>query len=144
MNPFLVRLTETATEPAQNGSIFQGMDDMLSILMIIMLAGCTIYFFYTYLRLRKEYYLFPNKFMYPGGCKPEDCLDVDGFIDFILPKLLIFSFLFLLCTIGYGLIIFYTPLAGTLADIASILVPPAILVWYIFVQRKAAREFWGA
>lgn len=137
----LIRLTETTAQ--QTGSTAQGVGDMLTLLMIVMLGGATAYCLYTWFRLRKECTLFPNKFMYPGNCKPEDCLDKEGFMDYIQPKLLIFGLLLLACTGGF-VAVYFLHFAGIAVDLASILLPLAIFGWYIFVQNRAAKEFWGA
>ena len=72
------------------------MDDILQIILLVLLGGSGIYALYSVIRLQKEQYLFPNKFLYPANCKPEDCNDVPGFIAFITPRMLIFG---IACTV---------------------------------------------
>ncbi|MBQ6431171.1 MAG: hypothetical protein IJJ99_04780 [Oscillospiraceae bacterium] len=131
-----------ATETAANANPFVGMGDMLSLLLLLMLFGSGIYAIYTYIRLHKTCMLFPNKFLYPGGCTPDTCADVDGFIDYIEPRLLLLGIAMILCGVGYLAYSIALKATNTLVDIATILVPAGIFVWYMFVQRKASKEFW--
>ncbi len=131
------------TETAQQTDAFGGMAKFLDLFLLVTLFGCSIYGFYTVIRLRKTLFLFPNKFLYPNGCKPEDCLDEDGFIDYILPRLTLLSIGLLLLGIAYAVKIYVFPHVQHLAvEIATMLVPFGILLWYGFIQRKAFKLFW--
>lgn len=131
-----------ATEAAQGNTNPLAVDGMLSLILLIMLYGSGIYALYTYFRLHRTCDLFPNKFLYPGGCKAETCVDVDGFIDYIEPRLLLLGVAMIVCGIAY---FYYSMILKTTflwADLISIFVPAGVFVWYMFVQRKASKEFW--
>ena len=126
----LTRLLETAANAADaaqsgsNGTDLTQLTNILDWFMIVLLPAVALYLFYTVFRLRRDRVLFDNKLLYPGGCTKDDCLDPDGFIDYILPRLIII---------------------GTLVcNILEIVFPIAAIAWYSFVSRHAAREYWGA
>lgn len=133
--------TTAATEAAQGGNPL-AVDGMLSLILLIMLYGSGIYALYTYFRLHRTCGLFPNKFLYPGGCTAETCVDVDGFIDYIEPRLLLLGVAMIACGIAYFYYSMVLKATVLWADILSIIVPAGIFVWYMFVQRKASKEFW--
>ncbi len=138
----LTAATEAASETAQQSTSMDTIG-MLDILLMVMLFGCGIYSLYTVIKLRRTYYLEPNKFLYPANCKPEDCLDADGFIDYILPKLTICGILWLLSGIAFAVNNYVLKFEGWLVYTLTIIVPVAPFVWYMFIQRKSAKEFWG-
>ncbi len=131
-----------ATEAENGAATLNDMGGMLSIILLIMLVGSGVYALYTYIRLHRTCALFPNKFLYPGNCTPDKCVDVDGFIDYIEPRLLVLGVAMLLCGIAYGL--YSMLLKGSIiwVDIATIVIPAGIFVWYMVVQRKASKEYW--
>lgn len=138
-------VAETVSQEAQAAtqnqtSLFDG--DFFSFLMLAMLIGLGVYCIYTYIRLRRQLYLFPNKVLYPGNCKPEDCIDVDGFIDYILPRMLIYGLMLL--TLGAGFFTLELVLRVN-SIVYSFIIDGFVLgffVWFIIVQRKCAKEFW--
>lgn len=127
-------LTET-----QEG-MYDGMISMFDMLMLIMLFGCGVYGLYSVIRLHREQFLFKNKFLYPGNCAPENCADVGGFIDFIQPRMLIFSILLLALGVLYALNAYL--FLSVWVDYAMIAVPLAVFIWYAVMQNKAAKIFW--
>ena len=140
---FLTEATEAATEAAaQQGGALDGMIDMLDTLMLIMLFGFGIYGLYSAIRLRKEQLLFPNKFLYPGNCDPAACLDAGEFIDYITPRALILSVALILLGGLLALNSFVMHIDSWIIDLAMIVLPLAVIVWYCIVQRKAAKNFW--
>ncbi|MGM9553871.1 MAG: hypothetical protein ACI3V2_06155 [Faecousia sp.] len=136
---FLTEATEAAT---QQGGTLDGMVDMLDSLMLIMLFGFGIYGLYSAIRLRKEQLLFPNKFLYPGNCDPAACLDPGEFIDYIIPRALILSVALILLGGLLALNSFVLHIDSWLIDLGMIVMPVAVIVWYCFVQRKAAKNYW--
>ena len=135
--------TEAATQAQQAAAAGgDGLNSMLNMLLLAMMLGVGIYCIYTFIRLRKQCELFPNKFLYPGDCKPEECVDVDGFINYILPRMLIFGIAMLLCGGAYGLLVMVWEINHIAINIGSMVLPLAIFGWYIYVQRKAAKLFW--
>lgn len=138
-------VAETVSQTAQQQQAAAGsdsLDSMLSMLLLVMMLGVGIYCIYTYIRLRRECSLFPNKFLYPGNCKPEECVDIDGFINYILPRIMIFGVAILLCGAAYGLLEIVWKINHIAINIGSMVLPLAIFGWYIYVQRKAADLFW--
>lgn len=135
--------TEAATQAQQAAAAGgDGLNSMLNMLLLAMMLGVGIYCIYTFIRLRKQCELFPNKFLYPGNCRPEECVDVDGFINYILPRMLIFGIAMLLCGGAYGLLEMVWKINHIAINIGSMVLPLAIFGWYIYVQRKAANLFW--
>ena len=132
-----------ATEAADQANVMTGMLDMFDVLMLVMLIGFGVYGLYSAIRLRREQLLFPNKFLYPGGCAPEECLDPGEFIDFIVPRTIILSVLLIVMGSLFALNTFVIKIESFYATLAWIVVPIAVLGWFgIFVHRKAAKRFW--
>ncbi len=139
---FLTGATEASETTEQAAGSLDGMVDMLDILMLVMLVGVGIYALYSAFRLHREQLLIPNKFLYPGDCKPEDCLDPGEFIDFILPRVIILGASLLVMGIGLGLNTYVFEIDSVWIDIAMIVVPISVFAWYVFMQRKAAKLYW--
>ena len=142
---FLTGATEAA-EAAENTDqtgMMSGMLDMFDVLMLLMFVGIGIYGLYSAIRLRREQILFPNKFLYPGGCVPEECLDPGEFIDFIVPRTIILSVLLIVMGGLFALNTFVIKIESFYATLAWIVVPIVVLGWFgIFVHRKAAKLYW--
>ena len=136
-------LAEAATEAAgeQTGSL-DSMGNMMQILLLVLLVGAGVYALYSAIRLHREQMLFPNKFLYPGDCKPEDCADVGGFIDFILPRTLLLGASMLVMGVALALNTYVFLLDALWIDIAMLVLPFGVFLWYIIAQRKAAKRFW--
>ena len=116
----------------------------LNMLMAAMLLWAGIYAIYSAIKLKKLYYLFDNRYLYPGNCEPKNCKDQYGFIDYIFPRILTLGIVCLLIGIVYAL----TRFTGLFAipDWLVEYVCPGIGVlafaWYVVVQKKAAKRFW--
>ena len=117
--------------------------NMIDILISFMFFACAIYGLYTAIRVRVTYMLFPNKFLFPGNCSPEDCLDEDGFIDYIIPRLAIWSVLMLLVSVAYTLNNFVFHYGGLAVEIATVIIPILVIGWLMVIQRSSAKRFWG-
>ena len=142
-NRLLEAATEAVTEAADaaaGGSM--DMLQMLDTLLVVMLLGCGAYAIFSAAKLRKLCYLFPNNFIYPGDCKPDDCVDVPGFIFYIFPRLLMLGIGMLLLGGAAALNMLVLKLDATWIDIASIVLPLLLFAWYIIAQRRAAKRFW--
>ena len=121
-----------------------GMVNILMIALLAMLLISGVYGLYTLIRLRRTLLLFPNKFLYPGNCSHENCIDEDGFIDFILPRLTVLSVVSLVLSLAFAAWIFLFPqVQHWVLDLAVLILPCGVYFWYMFVQKKAAKEFWG-
>lgn len=126
------------------------MDTVIGALIPILLLGSGGYALYTYLRLRREWDFFDNKFLLPGNCPADACQDVDGYLEYISPRLLIFS----IACLVFGLLcipVVFTSvgekmgLGGTLLNVLNYVVPGvglAVFVWYMISQSRAAKRFW--
>ena len=115
----------------------------LELVLLALLLGSGCYGLYTVIKLRRSYMLFPNKFLYPGNCTMDTCIDEGGFIDFILPRLTILSLIMLVLGVFFGLVFFVFPQwESWLTDLLSMLLPVSAYVWYMLIQRKAANLFW--
>ncbi len=119
-----------------------GLDSLLELTLIIMLVASGGYAIYTVIRLNATQYLFPNRFLYPSNCKPEDCTDVPGFIDYILPRLTIFGVACLL--LGIFLILAWVVRLFALPTWFDYTVPFIGLLffgWYIAIQNKVYKLY---
>lgn len=125
--------------------------NMMGLLIFAMLVGSGGYAIYTYARLRRQWGFFPNKFLLPANCPAEECLDGDGYLSYISPRLLIFGVLCIVCGILYlpvmlpnlGILL---GLEGTLSTVYSGVVPMlgfGVFIWYMVCQTKASRKFWN-
>ena len=109
-----------------------------------MMGWAGIYAVYTAIRLNRDYYLFPNRFLYPANCPPDACKDVIGFISFILPRLWILGILCLVLAVVLVLV----NLVGVLRlpEWFSTYVLPflgfIVFAWYITVNARTAKKFW--
>lgn len=130
----------TAAEQQNSLGNVAGILDVVLLAMLVAVAG---YAMYTAIRLKKEYMLFPNKFLYPAGCAPEDCLDQWGYIDYIIPKLTILSIACFVMAIAYGVRVFMFPeVEHWTIQIATLLLPFGVLLWYAIIQNKVSKTFW--
>ena len=115
----------------------------LELVLLALLFWSGFYGLYTVIKLRKSYMLFPNKFLYPGNCTMETCVDEGGFIDYILPRLTILSVIMVVLGVFFALVFLVFPQwEGWLTDLLSMLLPVSAYVWYMFIQKKAAELFW--
>ena len=61
--------------------------DSTMMLMDVISAACAAYCAYTWVRLLRERKLFKNELLLGKDKKPEDCLDEDGYVSYVLPRL---------------------------------------------------------
>ena len=142
-NLLLEAATETATEAAEEAASFSmNPVEMLDMVMVVMLLGCGVYALYSALKLKKLCYLFPNNFLYPGDCKPEACVDASGFIVYITPRLILLGIGMVLIGGLFLLNMLVFKEDSLWINLASVIVPQALLAWYVIAQRKAAKRFW--
>ncbi len=138
MNFLRTILTEATS---QSGSL-DSMVGMLDALLWAMLLGYGGYALYTAIRLRRTFMLFPNKFLYPGNCSMEECVDEDGFIDFILPRITLWGLIMVALGILFILNTYVLGIKGLWVDILTILLPVGSVIWYMIIQRKASKLYW--
>ena len=116
----------------------------LNFLMAGMLLFAGGYAIYSAIRLKVQYYLFENRYLYPGNCEPKDCKDAYGFIDYIFPTILTLGIICFLLGLLYASTRF-TSLISLPTWVVDYLIPAVgflAFVWYVIVQRKAAKKFW--
>ena len=114
------------------------MNDLMDLISIF----CGGYCLYTWFLLVKNKKLFMNGLLMPQNKKPEDCLDEEGYIRCIRPKLGML-----------GLVIF---LFGAFSAVNSRVDPPilefpltfipwgveaVVLVWYAICSSRAMRDY---
>ena len=123
--------------------LFGSMGRALDIVLLAMLVLVAVYGLYTVIRLKREYMLFPNKFLYPTGCTAENCLDEGAYIDYIIPKLVILSVACLVMAIAYGVKVYVFPEVNNIViELATIILPFGTLLWYAMIQNKVSKTFW--
>lgn len=111
----------------------------LAVLLLVYLGATSLA---NYIKLRRENYLFPSKTLYPGSCSDTDCLDPDGYIEYILPKLLIMFIGCLLGIIFEALLLFvFTSLPGWV-ELICMGLELAMFIWLMIVFNRAAKRFW--
>lgn len=116
-----------------NGSI-------IDLIIAVMLGGSGIYGIISSLRLKKEGYLFENKLLYPGNCKPEDCVDEEGFIEYIVPRMIIFGVLCIVLAVATVLLSYLVVSLSALT--VEVIVVVLVFAYIGVVQNKASKLFW--
>ena len=116
----------------------------LNMLMAALLLFAGGYAVYSAIKLKTLYYLFENRYLYPGNCDPKDCKDQYGFIDFIFPRILALGIICLALGVVYALTKFsdVIHLSDWLLDYVVPGLGFAAFIWYVVIQRKAAKRFW--
>ncbi|MBE6927126.1 MAG: hypothetical protein E7467_01325 [Ruminococcaceae bacterium] len=143
MNIFRLFLTAQSGEVAQEaGMTFAGMSDLMSITLTAILLLSGGYGLYTVIRLRRDYMLFPSKFLYPGDCKPEDCLDSFEFIMYMTPRMAVWSIVMLLMGAAFIVNEFVLHITDLWVNILVCALPAISFIWLLVIQRKAAKRFW--
>lgn len=141
MNWFSVFLTAAQDEAQTKG--WMDMVDAVDLILIATLLCCGIYAVYTVIRLRRNYYLESNKILYPTDCAPDTCLDPDGYIEYILPRLTVVGIAMLLQSALLAVSTFVLKLNDGWVDVLMTLPIAAIFAYYIIVMKKAAKRFWN-
>lgn len=140
---WMYTILTAANEAESKNEALTDMVDALDIFLMVMLLACGIYAIYTVIRLRRSYYLEPNKILYPTDCSPENCLDSDGFIDYILPRMTALGIAMVLQGIVLVVNSYVLRLKTTWIDIPMIVLPVATFGYYVVIMRKAAKRFWS-
>lgn len=117
----------------------------------IVTIAAAAYFLYTWYKLHTTGHLFPNQLLIPRDSKPEQCLDEEGFIDYMKPKLLICG---LICAVSGAV-----GVLNTYAGIAEKWFPQipkmkyylsqggstvclAAIILYVAVWSRARKRYW--
>lgn len=114
------------------------------LFMVAMLGGIGLYALYTAIRLAATYTLFPNKILYPGSHRPEDCVNPLGFIDYVLPRLWILAGVSIVLTVFLVLInlLHILQVPNWVSRYALPIAGLSVLVWYIVVNYRSAKKYW--
>ena len=122
------------------------MDTTSTFLLLDVIAlACGLYCFYTWIRLLIEKKLFKNGILVPKEKQPEDCLDEEGYIRHVKPRLAILAFV----TTIYGALqivhsnVVELPFMVGARSFIPLGVVLAVLIWYAIDNGKANREYFG-
>lgn len=110
-------------------------------LLDLMVTGAGVYVIYLYIDMVKSRRLKQNMLL-PKDLNLKKCSDVEGYINFMGTKQLIFGLVALLCGV-IGLIEDYTHTLGMAVYLAAIGVFLITVVWYTVSMKKALKLFWG-
>ena len=116
--------------------------DSTMMLMDVFSSLCAVYCAYTWVRLLRERKLFKNEILLGKDKKPEDCLDEDGYVSFVLPRLGLLTAILVI----YAAFNIYCDLSGNdLLPYPLGFIPLAIvfaaLIWYLVVTAQANKRF---
>ena len=75
-------------------------NDSMFLMLDLISLGCGLYCFYIWVRLLVEKRLFKNGLLIPKDKTAEDCLDEEGFITYMKPRLAVLAFV----TTIYGIL----------------------------------------
>ena len=116
--------------------------NIINYMFLFVLFFIGAYGLYTVIRLGKERALFPNRLMYPNDCRIAECIDSEGFMDYVRPRLTILSVVMLI----FGVVFLLQQFIPILDDIylytAAMIVPVAFYIWFTRCLKKAARLYW--
>lgn len=126
------------------------MSRMFDVAILALLLGSGGYALMTFFRLNKEWRIFNNVFLLPSECPPQDCKDVDSYLEYIRPKILLVGIVCIICGILYIPVVLpnlaqIMGLSDTASQILALATPAlgfVALVIYIVGQTKAAKRFW--
>ncbi len=106
--------------------------------MDIIVLGCGIYGLYSWNMLVNKHEIIKT-FLIGGSNQPQDCTDIEGFANYMGPKLLILS----VVMIVFGGISAYNDYVQSIGMIYWVLTAGffAAIVWYCVMLRKADRMF---
>lgn len=115
-------------------------NSMLSLFDYISLAAGA-YVLYVWYRLLAAKRLFANSLLIPKDRKVKDCADSDGYVRYILPRLLVlglFLFLFGVVSIANSSLQFYSDTVAIALNFVALLV----IAWYAVCSVRAFKRFW--
>ncbi len=118
---------------------FSGVVSGLFLIVVLFFGG---YGLNGVLRLRRERSLFPNRLMYPNYCPYDECMDPDGYIEYIMPRLTVLSCTMLLSGLVLLLGYFIPTMRSLGISLMVYIVPFVIYVWYSACLKKAIKKFW--
>lgn len=112
------------------------------LLMDLFAAGCAIYCAYTWARLAKERKLFKNSLVLPKDKSAADCLDEEGYIRYMLPRLGVLTLMLIVYAVANVVNDMgqteWLPYPWNFVPLGLVLVA---LVWYAIDNAKAMRKY---
>lgn len=129
-----------------NADMMSGFDLYSNLITLF----CGIYCLYTGIKLKMKGELFPNQLLLPKDTKPEDCLDQEGYIAYIAPRLLVAGVIYTLVGV-ISLVVsrldvtVYFPQYPELAsyvNMGGIVLSLISLVWLVVCWMKSKKLFW--
>ena len=115
---------------------FRELDLILMIAFVFFGVLCV----YNALRLRRAGKLFNSSVLYPGGVKKEDCLDPEGFMSFMRPRLAVLGGAIILLGGVYALKYFIG--IPQIVSYIHFAVTAAVLAWGFWFYHRAAKLYW--
>lgn len=118
------------------------MNNSMNDLMDLISIFCGAYCLYTWFRLAREKKLFENSILLPKDKKPSDCLDEEGYIRTIRPKLGILGLTVLLFGVFSSVNVrFDPPILAFPWTFVPWGVEAAVLIWYAVCSSHAMRDY---
>ncbi len=115
---------------------FLNIDFILLIAFLIYGLLCL----YNALRLWREGELFKSSILYPTNCTPEACLDPEGFIAFIRPRVAILGGI-CLAVAAYYFVARYVSIPKVISILQMVLACGAF-AWGFSIYIRASKRFW--
>ena len=113
---------------------------ILDVLVTILLVGAGGYALAACIRLKREQALFANKIHYPSQCTPENCLDPEGYIAYIVPRMSLFG---AVCVVfGIAVLVMSLLKVGIIATTVQTVIVLAVFVYISVVHNRASKIFW--
>lgn len=110
-------------------------------LMDLIIVGGGLYVIYLYIVMVRSRKL-ENNMLLPKEIDAKKCKDVEGYINYIGPKMLAFGIVATLCGL-MGIAQDYTQKIGYPVYLAGMAVFVVVAVWYSVAIKKGIKEFWG-
>lgn len=117
-------------------------ENMVDVMAAALYLGFGLYCLAVWLRLRQGKPLGNGRrILMPGGFRERKCRHPEAYKGYMRPRVL---------ALGMGLVLFgaafladhYTGSGSTAVALALLVLPLALLVWYVLAMRKAAKRWW--
>lgn len=117
-------------------------ENMVDVMAAALYLGFGLYCLAVWLRLRQGKPLGNGRrILMPGGFRERKCRHPEAYKGYMRPRVL---------ALGIGLVLFgaafladhYTGSGSTAVALALLVLPLALLVWYVLAMRKAAKQWW--
>lgn len=117
-------------------------ENMVDVMAAALYLGFGLYCLAVWLRLRQGKPLGNGRrILMPGGFRERKCRHPEAYKGYMRPRVL---------ALGMGLVLFgaafladhYTGSGSTAVALVLLVLPLALLVWYVLAMRKAAKQWW--